>query len=255
MRRSILSSIVMTLIILFAAGNALTDETLALYYAFDDGAGDEASDSSEYSNHGVMVPGADWIDGKYGQAIQITAAAGHVETLPSDTLSADIFVESFTLTAYINPSLSDTWGHIWRSRPNPGSGHNTLFVNVAGFLSWRGIAGGAWTTLCEGPAGGIVPDEWQHIAVVSDESNFRIYINGEMVVETAYAETDGAIETFYVGGDGQSENYTGGIDEVALWNRALSDGEILAAVDGVKSMQAVDFADKLATTWGGIKAY
>ena len=122
-------------------------------------------------------------------------------------------------------------------------------------MSWRGIVGGAWTTLCESAAGGIVPDEWQHVAVVSDEVNFRIYVNGEMVAETAYAVTDGAIETFYVGGDGQSENYTGGIDEVALWNRTLSDDEINAVMDGVGSTQAVDSADKLAIKWGSIKAY
>ncbi len=243
------------LVMVLSIVNARADDTLVLYYAFDEGSGDEARDSSQYGNDGVMVPAADWVDGKFGKAIQITAAAGHVEITPTDSLSGDILMGTFTLTAFINPALRDTWGHIWRSRPTT-SGHNTLFVNNTGFMSWRGMVGGAWTVLCESAPGSILADEWQHVAVVSDEENFRIYINGEMAVESAFAETDGAIETFYVGGDGQSENYTGAIDEVTIWSRDLTQDEIgILATKGIEAIQAVDPAHKLATTWSRIKTY
>jgi hypothetical protein len=253
MRSSIMVYVSVVLLMALSIVNASADETLVLYYAFDEGSGDEARDSSQYGNDGVMVPAADWVSGKFGGAIQVTAAAGHVEITPTDSLNGDILMGTFTLTAFINPALSDTWGHIWRSRPVE-SGHNTLFVNNTGFMSWRGMVGGAWTTLCESPAGGIVADEWQHVAVVSDEANFRIYIDGEMAVESAFAETDGVIETFYVGGDGQSENYTGAIDEVTVWSRALTQDEIgILATDGMDAIQAVDPAHKLVTTWSRVK--
>ncbi len=255
MRVLVLFYVILGLIAMPCVMNAQADETLVLYYPFDEGSGDEAKDSSQYGNDGVMVPAADWVDGKFGGAIQITAAAGHVEITPTDSLHADIFMGTFTLTAFISPALSDTWGHIWRSRPI-GSGHNTLFVNNTGFMSWRGTVGGAWTTLCESSAGSIFADEWQHVAVVSDEANFRIYIDGEVAVESAFAETDGAIETFYVGGDGQSENYTGAIDEVTVWSRDLTQDEIgILANNGMEATQAVDPAYKLATTWSRIKTY
>jgi hypothetical protein len=253
MRSLILVYVAVGLIVLPSIVNAQADETLVLYYPFDEGSGDEARDSSQYGNDGVMVPAADWVDGKFGGAIQITAAAGRVEITPTDSMHGDIFVGTFTLTAFINPALSDTWGHIWRSRPVE-SGHNTLFVNNTGFMSWRGMVGGAWTTLCESVPGSIFADEWQHVAVVSDEANFRIYINAEMAIESAFADTDGAIETFYVGGDGQSENYTGAIDEVTVWSRALTQDEIgILSTDGMDAIQAVDPAYKLATTWGRVK--
>ena len=43
----------------------------------------------------------------------------------------------------------------------------------------------------------------------------------------------------------------GSIDEVAIWNRALSETEIRAAMRG--NLLAVSPKDKVATTWGNIK--
>lgn len=255
MKRLLLVSALMSLTTLFSTGNVQADESLVLYYSFDDGSGDEAKDSSGYGNNGVLVPAGDWVDGKFGGAIQVTNAAGHVEMTPSDSLSADIFVGEFTLAAYINPALSGDWGHIWRSRPIT-TGHNTLFVNAGGFMSWRAIVGGAWTVLCEGAGGDVVANEWQHVAIVSDEEQFRMFINGEVVKESPYVATDGAIATFYVGGDGQSENYTGAIDETAVWNRALSQDEIKAiAKDGVEAFLAVEPVNRLLSMWGKFKIY
>jgi hypothetical protein len=255
MRNLLLAFVMMGLAILYFTGNVQADESLLLYFPFDEGGGDEAIDSSEYGNNGIAVPAGDWVDGKFGGAIQVTNAAGHIELTPSDSLNGDILVGEFTLAAYINPALSDTWGHIWRSRPT-ASGHNTLFVNAGGFLSWRGMVGGAWTVLCEGAGGDVVANEWQHVAIVSDEGMFRMYVNGELVAESPFATTDGGIATFYVGGDGQSENYTGAIDEFAIWNRPLGEDEIKAiATDGVGMFLTVEFADILPTTWGSLKDY
>jgi hypothetical protein len=254
MRSLILVSVVTGLVMLSSIGNAEIDESLVLYFPFDEGKGDEVKDLSKYGNNGTAVPKADWVDGKSGGAIQVTGGAGHVEIPASDSLHGDVLVESFTITAFIRPVLSgDTWQHIWRSRPLE-AGHNTLFVNIGGFLSWRGMVGGSWTVLCEGIAGDIVADEWQHVAMVSDGKNFRMYVNGKQVQETAFIETDGAIETFYVGGDAVSENYTGAIDEVSVWSRVLSEDEInILYTEGVEAFLSVKPAGKLATTWGEIK--
>lgn len=256
MRCLILVSVLVGLAVLYFIGNVQADESLVLYFPFDEGSGDEVADFSGYDNNGVLIPAGDWVDGKFGGAIQVTSAAGHAELNSSDSITGDIFMRSFTLAAYINPALSDTWGHIWRSRPNPGSGHNTLFVNAGGYMSWRGTVGGSWTVLCEGTAGDIVADEWQHVALVGDESKYRMYVNGKMVMESAFIETDGAIEIFYVGGDGLSENYTGAIDEVAVWSRVLSDEEIMAlCTDGVQVFMAVEPENRLPSTWGSLKVY
>jgi len=252
MRSLIPVFVAMGLVALSSVGYAQIDESLVLCLPFDEGAGDEAEDLSKYGNNGTAVPKADWVDGKLGGAIQVTSGSGHVEIPASDSLTGDTFIESFTLTAFVRPALTgDTWQHIWRSRPVE-SGHNTLFVNIGGFLSWRAMVGGSWTILCEG--GVISADEWQHVAMVSDGKNFKMYVNAELAKETNFMETDGAIQTFYVGGDAMSENYTGAIDEVSVWNRALSEDEIRTlCTEGVEAFLSVDPAGKLAATWGKIK--
>jgi hypothetical protein len=45
--------------------------------------------------------------------------------------------------------------------------------------------------------------------------------------------------------------FNGIIDEVAVFNRVLTDTEVQTAMQG--DILAVDVSDKLATTWGGLK--
>ena len=58
---------------------------------------------------------------------------------------------------------------------------------------------------------------------------------------------------FQVGGahSGQAREFTGIIDEVTVFNRALSDEEIGLVMNGL--IMAVDSYGKLAVTWGAIK--
>jgi hypothetical protein len=253
MKTLILVFVVMSLLVLSPISYSL-DKSLVLYLPFDEGSGDTVKDSTQYGNDGVIVPNGDWVNGKYGKAIQITAGKGHVDIQPSDSLTGDVFVESFTLSGWIKPALTgDAFQHIWRSRPVE-SGHNTLFVNTGGFLSWRGMAP-AWTTLCEGTAGDIAKDEWSFFTIVSDGKNFRMYVNDKLVKESAFMKTNGTIMTYHVGGDGLSENYTGAIDEICVWNRTLSENEIINLyTKGMKAFMAVDSVDKLITMWSEIKA-
>ena len=95
--------------------------------------------------------------------------------------------------------------------------------------------------------------EWIHIAFTNDGETATIYINAEAVAE---GEVPGALKAnddpWRIGQDCERLNYVfaGIIDEVSLWNRALSADEITGAQDlGV----SVDPRAKLATTWGNIK--
>ena len=47
--------------------------------------------------------------------------------------------------------------------------------------------------------------------------------------------------------------FNGFIDEVCIWNRALTPDEIQQSIDGTLISAAVTGKDKLAATWGQIK--
>ena len=81
---------------------------------------------------------------------------------------------------------------------------------------------------------------WHHIAFVQEDDGFRsLYVDGELDLTEIPAKEEGdwRIETTTIGGilrANPTHWVTGDIDEVALWNRALSESEIKSIVtDGV----------------------
>lgn len=73
-------------------------------------------------------------------------------------------------------------------------------------------------------------DEWYHVAWSSDGTSFhRLYLNGELIDEVNWGYVTSSNVPVIMGRyvDGGSISYFDGkIDEVSLWNRALSQNEI-----------------------------
>ena len=88
-------------------------------------------------------------------------------------------------------------------------------------------------------AGEIVPNEWNHVAAVGTGEELRFFINGELVGTGGNALQIGGVDSygdsgdfFNVGGGGIFDNagnqFTGIIDDVAVWDLALTEAQILA---------------------------
>ena len=79
----------------------------------------------------------------------------------------------------------------------------------------------------------IVPavDRWYHAVATWDASVIRLYVDGELVAAAADTSAPGAgTSTFQIGehadGAGGATNFSGAIDEVALWNVALTPAQV-----------------------------
>ena len=70
-------------------------------------------------------------------------------------------------------------------------------------------------------------DEWCHIACAHDGATLKCYLNGEQTDSTAMGAITGSSTPLLIGSDGWGSNWIGAIDEVAIYNRGLSQGEIL----------------------------
>ena len=73
-------------------------------------------------------------------------------------------------------------------------------------------------------------NSWAHVALTYDGANLRLFVNGVQVIATALSS---AITTstgvLRIGGNSVwSEFFQGRIDEVRIYNRALTAGEIQA---------------------------
>lgn len=79
--------------------------------------------------------------------------------------------------------------------------------------------------------GGVLPGQWQHVAVSCTSNGLSFYINGELV---GYNPVPFAIPTpnpnpspLYIGNNGPGDRgFVGQIDELAIWSRALGAHEI-----------------------------
>jgi len=81
----------------------------------------------------------------------------------------------------------------------------------------------------------VFDDNWHHIALVDNAGAFSIYVDGTLELTRTYTKTVAPDETVSIGAiqrAGVGNWMTGTIDELALWNRALSDAEIQSLVAG-----------------------
>ncbi len=99
--------------------------------------------------------------------------------------------------------------------------------------------------------------KWLHVAFTNDGEKAVLYIDGEIIAE---GDIPGALNTIddplRIAQDCERPNnvFMGMIDEVRLWNRALSQDDINIAKELSSQLTPVDPLGKLSTTWGNLKS-
>jgi len=222
-----LVSIVLVLGLLGTASAELVGQ-----WKLDEGDGTTAVDGSGNDNNGTLEDDPTVVNGKFGQALAFDNS--RVSIPASDSLAANLFQGTFTLIAWINPSRTgNTWQQIFRSIREEGNSNDTLFINNDGRLSWRGRVGGGWAGgMCETSPYVVPANQWTHVAVTGDETNFRLYVNGELLQESVFQTTDGDNAIYYIGGDPTTsgQSYTGMVDDLRVYNHVLSESEIRSSM-------------------------
>ena len=198
---------------------------LAGYWPMDEGSGDVAADTTG-SNNAQLYNEVEWVDdGERGSVLSFNGADAYAdagaETIPQMTQDNDF-----------------TWS-MW-SYDRAGGNNNVVLGNR------YGPEGGDFSPRefikftprqfefhYNGGGGGNVdfddfqPDEgWFHHATVKSGNTLTYYRNGEAINTR---EFDGELnnpQPLYFGGDKTNENWNGMLDDVAIWTRALSAGEV-----------------------------
>ena len=91
-----------------------------------------------------------------------------------------------------------------------------------------------------------------------DGKSRRIFINGQEAAQDAGKagiEYKGTKGDTVIGSWGTRQQYFNGIiDEVQVWNRALSEDEILQSMENLMDTLAVDASSKFSTTWAAVRS-
>jgi len=218
--------------VLSIAGNASAD--LAAYWPLDEGAGDTIYDTSGNDNNGT-INGATWSTGKYGNALEFNGQDNYVEIPTSDSLE---IVDNVTVAAWINwIDAGDTWICILANGQQNGPWENYgLFINRTSRFLYFTLSLDDEHVPQQTPNDITVPDEWVHVCATWDGSTARIYVNAEMKLEIAKPGSLSApgLPLRIGHRNGSAHYFSGTIDEVRIYNHALTEVEILAAMEGGK---------------------
>lgn len=264
MKASILFSLlVIVLIPVFAT--AQIDDSLILYLSFDEGEGEEVSDASNYGNDGVFKSEPEWVDGKFGKALWFDGVDDNIEIPDSESLRVD---EAVTVMAWINVERLGFTGADYQGVVAKGNTFRSysLYTHVPTsglhFSTSADVASVFYGSTTAGKT--IALNEWVHVAAIAEAADsggsHTYYINGEPAGNTNFPDLKvlpGANDmrpVLVARTEEGSRFLLGAIDEVRIWNRALSQNEVTTQMNiGREGMVSVQPQDKLADTWGNIK--
>jgi concanavalin A-like lectin/glucanase superfamily protein len=134
-------------------------------------------------------------------------------------------MDEFTYELWINPVNLSSSSYVFFRRPG-GAQHAVIYAYNPNALEFFSAEGGV-RPLVEIPN---ETDQWYHCAVVNDfaANQMRIYIDGELATSVDAAAVPGDGNEVVVGGSDKGDNFNGFIDEVAVYDFALSEDQIKA---------------------------
>jgi hypothetical protein len=212
-------------------------------YAFDEGGGSVAADSSPMRNPAKLSGAAGWDAGRFGSALA-TNGSGFAT---ASNLSAITPGVSATFEAWV--FLTGSPGEVasilnkW-SQMSQGEYLFALDQNRRVFFAWKTTGAGDWGTQAFNQATGTaqVPvNTWTHVAVVRDGATLNFYVNGGLDRSVTAMDTNpfrNGQNSLWIGGQargGADRYFPGRIDEVRLYTRALTAGELLTDMNGAIS--------------------
>jgi hypothetical protein len=223
----------------------LDPEAVLGIWFFDEGKGGTAKDSSKNGNDGEIV-GAEWVAGKYGEALKF---AGGAHVAVGDF--AD-YTDKVSIAALIKTPAAPAWSDII-----VGPCGDVIFTLQNHKLNFAGqcaqpIPHNTWSKTL------LNDDKWHQIAGTYDGKKVNVYVDGVLEASNAAAGPFIAGAKYIGSRDDKQEAFTGLIDEIAFFNVALSEADVKAIADSGLSVAlgfaAVSAQAKLTTAWAQLKS-
>ncbi|MFM7203815.1 MAG: MopE-related protein, partial [Myxococcota bacterium] len=208
------------------------------FWKFEESSGTTTSDSSGLANHGKLMSGVTRVSGKAGSGVQ-TKDGACVTIADSASLSM-VGAKALSYMAWIkyaSPCNSDR-GMILNKEHTYEMGIQCATGDY--FQEAIQLSDGSWFW-----TGGtsVTRNQWAHVTVVWDGSKVTQYLNGVVagtrnltgvVSDRATGMGIGCRSVDEAGTTSSSSFFNGVLDEVAVYNRALSASEILSYVNATR---------------------
>lgn len=207
------------------------------------------------------------VEGKVGDAVQFNGSSDWL-LITDDINKANIPKREITVEVWVYPEEFDQWGGFLACFQDNGGFEKGWALGTVSNAEGAGAnefsfaistkdaddGDGDLTYFHNGPYD---PGKWYHVVGVYDGEKTKLYIDGQLVVDSAGQSGDINYpdHAFLVIGiykdDNEHDPFKGKLDEIRLYDRALSESEILQnySAEGL----AVQPAGKIGLMWGEIK--
>lgn len=199
-------------------------ETLAIglmaYWTFDENFDDTAN--SYHATERGSQP-IELVEGKFGNAITLNGEDQYLEVTGGDESDFDFIGQSMTVSSWFRVDTFDT---NWQALVAKGEG-NTWRVHRLRNESRMSFFGATSEINNTSPL--INDGEWHHVVGVAEDGvSSRLYIDGNLVGTNGIPAFTDRANRVRIGDNPDTSNreWEGEIDDVAIWNRALTDAEI-----------------------------
>jgi hypothetical protein len=215
----------------FGLGAGDPSGDLVAWWPLDEGAGALAIDASGHGRTGFLTGGPQWSD---GPSLSFDGVDDRVEAG-----SFDVSGSALTLSAWIYPEGLDNCSAndcriLSKSTGTAEDDHYFMLSTIAGGggarLRFRLKTAGSTTTLIAG-SGDLAENRWLHAAAVYDGSTMELFLDGVSVgsIPKSGALSQDPNVQVWIGGnptEPTSKPWRGRIDEVRIYERALSAAEL-----------------------------
>ena len=223
-------------------------------WLLDEGQGKIAGDLSENGNDGEIF-GAKWVDGRFGKALDFDGKDDYVEVPDAEGLDAISQITVVTWVKY-DQSPPQNYSPVGKESdyrfiiaPGGEEGHFVIATDNNNWYSDGTVAHG----------GSITTGEWHHLAGTYDGKLVRFFVDGWLVGKGSQ-EVSGNVHSstnpFHIAKNiaHNIDSFAGIIDEVAVFNVALSEDDIRSIMThglekAIGDEIAVSPAGKKTTTW------
>ncbi|KKL91798.1 hypothetical protein LCGC14_1891100, partial [marine sediment metagenome] len=245
MKTRTLKTLVLVSVFLMAAGTmSASQKGLVAYYPFNEGQGDIAHDQSGKGNDGKIIGGTEWAKGAFGTALKLDGKDGYVDCGVGESL---VLSKTGTISFWFKAKDVPQGGLVGWSA-GEGNPNQRLVVSLntyernkgQGVRKWEELgvymsdgkkfykAHGAYHKIYFPPA-----DQWIHFTVTFNGRSVDLYKDGVIYFtkpQSLRANTKDVAMWIgrCIGMGGAGDYFKGLLDEVRIYNRALSEQEVYA---------------------------
>ncbi len=209
-------------------------DSLAGWWRFDNEIGENSTFFRDWSNHGnnatcTSTSCPTIASGKFGNALNFDGTNDYV--IAGNGSSLDL-TGNFTIEAWVKPGRLETAYLVKKATRDSTDGYELSLSKATGKAYFRVNQKTSKNTykLFSSSSYPVDGNTWIHLAGVYNGSHVQIYFNGKLEKSMpGPASISSNADNLKFGGPDDSRYFKGAIDEIIIWNRALSPEEINAS--------------------------